>query len=591
MFLLKHLVIFCSLLSLSFAQEYNFKLIVDKNSKKYLSEIKRETRILFPSVDKITYETRVCSMNCARYMNEYNTVIVLNHATKYAHKTNNSIITYNFIDTNYDKDKVVRRTALSIYEMVKENKTDSYFIDNKRLESIQINEIDTLKDERKLDLKQVFFFATQNNLNIKQNQNNIKLNNLDINAAKSFYKPQVDIYSNYIQIDKDRAQYSNGQMAQGTLESGLKVTQLIFSNNVLKNIEIKKLLFKSTKNESKAKDDEILYKATLLYLNIIKAKKAKQIKQIKRDFIGKNLEFAIQRVDIGVQDRSDIYRWQNELANVNINLANSQKELNSLKIELGNILQISDQFNVFEYGVNSSLFQLNNKDAIKLIADKKVQTYFLNSIIDTHAKLKQINFIKSYKQEELIMNKESQYMPTVAFEGSIKKIIDRYGEGSDMNEPWDNDEYQAVLNINIPLYEGGIKSTKIEKNRIELINLKLQYNNIKNLIIQNVRKNLESLKRSYEKIKYAKISQKSSKKNFELIQDKYKNGKENIITLLDAQDSYIISKLNLNIANLEYLSDLSSIYFFSGKIDILVNEQKKEELEKSISDMIKGSIR
>lgn len=591
MFLLKHLVIFCSLLSLSFAQEYNFKLIVDKNSKKYLSEIKRETRILFPSVDKITYETRVCSMNCARYMNEYNTVIVLNHATKYAHKTNNSIITYNFIDTNYDKDKVVRRTALSIYEMVKENKTDSYFIDNKRLESIQINEIDTLKDERKLDLKQVFFFATQNNLNIKQNQNNIKLNNLDINAAKSFYKPQVDIYSNYIQIDKDRAQYSNGQMAQGTLESGLKVTQLIFSNNVLKNIEIKKLLFKSTKNESKAKDDEILYKATLIYLNIIKAKKAKQIKQIKRDFIGKNLEFAIQRVDIGVQDRSDIYRWQNELANVNINLANSQKELNSLKIELGNILQISDQFNVFEYGVNSSLFQLNNKDAIKLIADKKVQTYFLNSIIDTHAKLKQINFIKSYKQEELIMNKESQYMPTVAFEGSIKKIIDRYGEGSDMNEPWDNDEYQAVLNINIPLYEGGIKSTKIEKNRIELINLKLQYNNIKNLIIQNVRKNLESLKRSYEKIKYAKISQKSSKKNFELIQDKYKNGKENIITLLDAQDSYIISKLNLNIANLEYLSDLSSIYFFSGKIDILVNEQKKEELEKSISDMIKGSIR
>ncbi len=530
-------------------------------------------------------------MNCARYMNEYNTVIVLNHATKYAHKTNNSIITYNFIDTNYDKDKVVRRTALSIYEMVKENKTDSYFIDNKRLESIQINEIDTLKDERKLDLKQVFFFATQNNLNIKQNQNNIKLNNLGINAAKSFYKPQVDIYSNYIQIDKDRAQYSNGQMAQGTLESGLKVTQLIFSNNVLKNIEIKKLLFKSTKNESKAKDDEILYKATLIYLNIIKAKKAKQIKQIKRDFIGKNLEFAIQRVDIGVQDRSDIYRWQNELANVNINLANSQKELNSLKIELGNILQISDQFNVFEYGVNSSLFQLNNKDAIKLIADKKVQTYFLNSIIDTHAKLKQINFIKSYKQEELIMNKESQYMPTVAFEGSIKKIIDRYGEGSDMNEPWDNDEYQAVLNINIPLYEGGIKSTKIEKNRIELINLKLQYNNIKNLIIQNVRKNLESLKRSYEKIKYAKISQKSSKKNFELIQDKYKNGKENIITLLDAQDSYIISKLNLNIANLEYLSDLSSIYFFSGKIDILVNEQKKEELEKSISDMIKGSIR
>ncbi len=309
-----------------------------------------------------------------------------------------------------------------------------------------------------------------------------------------------------------------------------------------------------------------MYKATLIYLNIIKAKKANQIIKIKQGFIEQNLEFAKQRVDIGVQDRSDIFRWESELANVNIDLANSRKDLNSLKIELGNLLQIDDKFRVYEYGMNSNLFKLDNKDAIKFIEDRRVQESFSNNIVHTHSTLKQLRVLKDVKQEELQMNKNSRYMPTLAFEGSAKRIIDRYGEGKDTSRPWDDEEYQAVLNLNIPLYEGGLKSTKIQKNQIELINLKLQYNNIKNLIIQNVKKNFESLKRSYEKIKFAKISQDSSRKNFELIQDKYKNGKENIISLLDAQDSYIISKLNLNISNIEYLSDLSSIYFLVGKL-------------------------
>jgi len=584
----RYFIMLLGFISLSFSQEYNMKLVLDKNSQNYFEQIKKEVNTLFPSVDKITYETIVCDIDCDKYMTVHNAVILLNQSKKYTKKTNNSILTYNLIDSIYDENKVVRRTALAIYETIKENRRKSFYIENKRLHSAKIKEKDTIKDKNVLDLKQVFSLAIQNNLDVKLNKNSIKLNDLDINKAKSFYKPQVDIYSNYIQIDKDRAQYSNGQRSQGTLESGVKVSQLIFSNQVLKNIEIKKLLLKSTKDEVKAVNDEIIYKATLIYLNIIKAKKANQIRQIKRDFIGQNLEFAKQRVDIGVQDRSDIYRWQSELANVNIGLANSKKELSSLKIELGNILQINNEFDVFEYGMNSELFKLDNKDAIEFIANKRVQKSFSNSIVHTHARLKQLNFLKDIKQEELAMNKESQYMPTLAFEGSAKKIINRYGEGSDMNRPWNNDEYQAVLNINIPLYEGGVKSTKIQKNRIELINLKLQYNNMKNLIVQNVRKNFESLKRSYEKIKYAKISQDSSRKNFELIQDKYKNGKENIISLLDAQDSYIISKLNLNISNIEYLSDLSSIYFFTGKIDILVDEQKKKEVEKSIVNMLKG---
>ena len=94
--------------------------------------------------------------------------------------------------------------------------------------------------------------------------------------------------------------------------------------------------------------------------------------------------------------------------------------------------------------------------------------------------------------------------------------------------------------------------------------------------------------KAYEKISYTKTSLEFSKKNYDLIQDKYKNGKDNIISLLDAQNSYIVSKLNENISIIEYLVDLSSIYFFSGKIDILIDENKKMQIEEKIQNAIKG---
>ena len=127
--------------------------------------------------------------------------------------------------------------------------------------------------------------------------------------------------------------------------------------------------------------------------------------KIKQNFIKQNLEFSKQRVEIGVQDRSDVYRWENEFANVNIDLANSQKQLNSLKIELANLLQIDDKFSFVEYGMNSDIFKLLNSDAIKYISNKNVQELFLNDIIYTHSRLKQIDELINVKNQQLKMNK------------------------------------------------------------------------------------------------------------------------------------------------------------------------------------------
>ncbi|MBU0923265.1 TolC family protein [bacterium] len=579
------LVIF--FLNIANAQNYSLNILLDNQSNKYLETIKKEVNSIFSSNDNIDYKVSICSMNCEKMISNKDFVL-LNQDEKLNERKYTYILTYNFISTIYDENKIIRASALGIFEYLKENKkTKSLYLENKKEEIAELKELNS-NNEKALELKDIFFLATNNNLDIQQNRNSSKIDKLNIDDAKSDYKPQIDFYSNLIQIDKDRAKYSSGLYSEGTLEAGVKLTQVIYSDKILKNIEIKKLLDLSNTNSIKAQNDEILYKSLLTYLNIIKANNYNRIMKIKQNFIKQNLEFSKQRVEIGVQDRSDVYRWENEFANVNIDLANSQKQLNSLKIELANLLQIDDKFSFVEYGMNSDIFKLLNSDAIKYISNKKVQELFLNDIIYTHSRLKQIDELINVKNQQLKMNKNSRYLPTIAFEGSANKIVDRYGAAANVNRYWDDNEYQAVINLTLPLYEGGSKSISIEKNELELVNLKLQYNSVKNLIEKNVEQDYDSLLKAYEKISYTKTSLVFSKKNYDLIQDKYKNGKDNIISLLDAQNSYIVSKLNENISIIEYLVDLSSIYFFSGKIDILIDENKKMQIEEKIQNAIKG---
>ncbi len=581
------------------AKIYKIDLLLDSTSSEYLSEIKTQAKALFSSNDKIVYNIKSCDEYCKEnidnYRNTYtNKIVLLNNKKRYEKTNSLYVISYNFLLSKYEKDIFIRTSALAIFEYLKEKiKTKSIYLENKE---ILTNSKNIIKENnkitantKKLNLNDVFSLAFKNSLEIQQNENNLLINKLNINTAKSAYKPNISLFSNYAQIDNDRAKYSNGVYSEGTFNAGLKISQLIYSNDVIQNINIRKSIFNSSTEETKALNDEIMYRLTLLYLNIIKAKKYNEIINIKHDFISQNLNFSKQRVSIGVQDRSDIYRWESELANANIELSQSKKSLNSLKIELANILQIENNLDFKEYGMNSELFKILKEDAIEHIKDKKVQNSFINELIFTHSRLKQLKELKVAKDKELGMNKDSRYLPTLAFTGSATKIIDRYGEGSDTTRFTDDKEYQAVISLNLPLYEGGIKNNKIEKNSIELINLKLKYNETKNLIIQNVKKNYESIKSSYEKIGFARVSENSSQKNFELIQDKYKNGKENIISLLDAQNSYIVSKLNLNISIIDYLVDLSSIYFFSGKIGILVDEEKKAQLEEKIINIMKGT--
>lgn len=563
------------------ASEYEIDIYLDNEVSFYSQAIKKETKTLLDLDDNITYKFISCEkQDCANLIKIKNNSIFVFKSQNSFKSTKNHVINYDKIITLYDENRVIRTTSISILELLKENiKKKSIYL---KSDYINNDEEKIDKNLKKYSLLDIYNLIDKNNLTLKQNINELTFSRLNKDEAVSLYKPKVELFADVIQIDADRAKYSSGLYSEGTVDYGLKVTQLIYSNQVIKNIEIKKYLDKSVKNRVKNEKNEVIYKSILTYLNILKLKKYNDIINVKKDFITKNLQLSNQRVQIGVQNRSDVYRWKNELASVNIELANSLKQLENLKLNLSNMILLDEKYDLENYGLYSSIFKINDNTAIKYINNEKIQDYFFENMIFKHPSLKYIDELINAKNEQYDMNKQSRYLPTVSLQAQGKKIEDRYGSASNFPRPWDNNELQVVLNLNLPLYEGGKKSLDIQRSEVELLNLKLKYNEVKNLIKTNLLQNYDSIKKSYSKIKYSQESQSFSKKNYALVLDRYKKGKENIISVLDAQNSYIVSRLNKNISIIDYLADLTSIYYFTGNIDVLIDKNKKIELEKEI---------
>lgn len=333
--------------------------------------------------DNITYKFNSCEkQDCANLIKINKDSIFVFKSQNSFKSTKNHVINYDKIITLYDENRVIRTTSISILELLKENiKKKSIYL---KSDYINNDEEKIDKNLKKYSLLDIYNLIDKNNLTLKQNINELTFSKLNKDEAVSLYKPKVELFADVIQIDADRAKYSSGLYSEGTVDYGLKVTQLIYSNQVIKNIEIKKYLDKSVKNRVKNEKNEVIYKSILTYLNILKLKKYNDIINVKKDFISKNLQLSNQRVQIGVQNRSDVYRWKNELASVNIELANSLKQLENLKLNLSNMILLDENYDLENYGLYSSIFKINDNTAIKYINNEKIQDYFFENMIFKH---------------------------------------------------------------------------------------------------------------------------------------------------------------------------------------------------------------
>lgn len=467
------------------------------------------------------------------------------------------------------------------------------------LQSVVVNEFNS-QEASVFNLPRVIDVAFEQNLSILRAKKQLEIAKLQVEQRKSAYLPTLNAQVDATQIDKDRASVSSFTSAQREYNGTLSLSQVLYSEDVNASYAIQKLLKNAQDFSSTDSEHVAIFEIVRAYLDVLRSQTTLDIRKENLFLMERNLELSKGRFKSGTTKRSDIYRWESEVATAQNDLLFARTALKNAKTSLKELLQISlqEDINLQDYDTTAELFRFLGKTPARLADNveflKALAVYLSEENTKQNPRLLSLEENIKAKQRELKNNKRAYYAPTLKLDSFVQRNFERDGGGANFVTPMDDTNWEVEFSLSLPLYEGGNKGVEVKLALEELNNLKLQRKQLKDNLASSIYQALEQLGSTYRAIEYRAISAQSSQKSYELMQDLYAQGESNAIDVLNAQNSALVSKLLHESSTYDYLENIASIYYVLGDIDIFYNAQKKEKIEKEFLNFIStynGSVK
>ena len=477
------------------------------------------------------------------------------------------------IDTR-EEDFVINMTALQHLKI---------YPDFDLLNKAILLNLEQTSSELEWSIETLIYESLKTNLGLKAGEKDIALANEDIKIAKSNYQPQVEVSSSGVWLDQKTVDHAMGQAAQFSWTAKAELNQLIFSEPALANIAVQKLL-----NESQnAAFDEIkldlILESAQAYLSFLQTKSFVRIQNENVDVTNKNLNISRSKEQLGYSGISDVYRLEAQLAQNIIDLNDAVASNRQTRININRIINhpLEEEFNTVDVKRNSMISMAGDERLENLINNQRdldqLTRFLVEEAFKNLPELRQIELAIKSQNRLLQSNQRSFYSPELGVNASWEKPIGYWGEleipgfdGLPTNRQW-----VAAGKISLPIFQGGSRKAQIQKNKVAIAQLQDQKQNLKNGLEASLRSGMEVLSASYQRVELARNSANAARKNFNIIQDLYRQGEVDIITLVDAQNASLSAALNATNAVYQLISDFLFVERGTGKFYFLMSDSEK----------------
>ncbi|MEM0952797.1 MAG: TolC family protein [Pseudomonadota bacterium] len=432
--------------------------------------------------------------------------------------------------------------------------------------------------------------ALQANLELAVAETDVEVSEQDAIIARSDLLPQISAEVDWENFDDDLAIVPDVIPSETTTAS-LSLRQRIYSESVLSNYRASQFNLTSERASRDATRLDVIQETATAYLDLLIAKTERDIQRENVRLTRANLDRAQFRYRVGSADRSEVFRFEAELASGLQEVALSQSVFQQSAFNLNRVLRrpIRDTISVVETGV----------DVPPVFGDPRLETFisaparemvfsdFLTAeSISNAPELEDIDAQISAQDRLLLAAKRRRYVPNIDFVASIEEVIDDSGASMarDFNEDW-----SVGVELSLPLYEGSEILAATRQARVQLRRLRLNREQLLLELEANARSSVAEASASRLNIGFAKKSEEAAGNTLRLITDSYTRGRSNYIDLIDAQNTYLNERLASAKAIYEYLLDLIDLQRAIGFFDFYVDEATKQDWFNRLEAYEKGT--
>jgi outer membrane protein TolC len=383
----------------------------------------------------------------------------------------------------------------------------------------------TLEDARQM--------ALQQNKKIKQAQYNIEAAKAVEVGAHATNKPVIDGSVAAFHVGKPL----NLVLPGVGVSPSLTVTQPIYAGGKIKlgqaaaakGVEI----YESQKQLTQS---EVLLNVDKAYWQIVsvneKIKLANRFKNLLES-LDKELSNAF---NAGMIYKNDLLRVQVQRNETELNISKATDGLVMAKLKLAQIVGLKSSENFMVSDSVSGMFQAMLADSLGQAADHRIELQILKKALEAEE-----------LQKKMLL---ADFKPTVAllaggFAGVGKKMNIETG-GNTMAS------YFGLLSVNIPIWDWGLKASKVKEQSFKIGARQLELEETKELLSLEVQQAYLQLNQAARKIDLSGASLAQAEENLRLSNDRFKAGTITGQDVLEAQTLWQQANSNIIDAKIEY---------------------------------------
>ncbi|UCD33405.1 MAG: TolC family protein, partial [Desulfobacterales bacterium] len=439
---------------------------------------------------------------------------------------------------------------------------------------------------RRLSLSSAVRETIEKNLDLAVQARNVAAGKEAVKQARSSLLPQIDLSAGGVAIDDDWAAGGQGSIPERSLSGSATATQLLYSDEAWANYKVEQHLQNSREEQRETVKLDIALDAAVAYLNVLRAKTLERIQKDNLRLTRANLDRAQARVSIGAANRSEVYRWETEIARSRQDVLSAQARRKRAENSFNRLLHrpLEERFATEETSLEDPLLivsdprffnYVNNPMSFRVFRD-----FYVEEGLALSPEIRRIDAAMAAQQRTLTSAKRAFWLPDFSLEGSVTELFDDDGEGTRDQSPsgLDDTDWSVGVFASFPLIRGGGKYATIQRAREELSGLRLERQSIAERIEERIRSALHQTGASYPSIRLSRQGAEASRQNLELVTDSYIRGVVSIIDLLDAQNTALQADEDAENAVYTFLIDLMEVQRAVGRFDFFMTPDDREAM-------------
>lgn len=423
--------------------------------------------------------------------------------------------------------------------------------------------LDLLAQQKQWSLRECCDYAVEHNISVKQQENQLRQRELQLETAKSQRLPDLNVSAgqNFSFGRGLTAQntYTNTNTSSTSLSLGTSVP-LFTGFQIPNQIKLNRLnLDAAMQNLEKAKND-IRMQVAQAYVQILYNMEMADVARRQIDIDSMQVVRLQAMVDNGKASGAQLSQQEATLAQSRLTATQADNNLQLAYLSLTQLLELPtpDGFSVVRPTIQKIQMTQNtlmSPDAIYAEA------------LTIKPEVQSAQLAVSAAERNVDIAKAGNY-PTLSLSGGMgTNYYTTSGFKSDgLGKQLKNNFSQYIgLNLNVPIFNRYQTRNSIRSAQIDQQNQLLQLDNTKKTLYKEIQQVYYNAIAADAKCKSSEQASRSAHDAFTLMQAKYENGKANITEFNESKNNYLRAESDLVQARYEQLYQQALILFYRGQ--------------------------